>query len=149
MVLEDVVLIAVTPLLAGWVLWLLFKRHQLHTQARMQRNGTFNRLIDKFGTAQEFVDFLHTEAGRKFLEDPLTTPVNPMARVRRFVLGGVILIALGGAFFVNAFRYRGMTDINFVNEAIGLGNWGTIFTSCGVALLVIAGLSRLMARRWD
>ncbi|HEU4365939.1 MAG TPA: hypothetical protein VFT13_10810 [Candidatus Krumholzibacteria bacterium] len=149
MVLEDALLIVVIPPLAGWVLWLLFKRHQLQTQTRLRRNETLNRLIDKFGTSKEFVDFLQTEAGRKFLEDPLAESVHPAARVHRFVLGGVILIALGGAFFVNALRYRGMTDINFINEAIGLNNWGTIFTSCGVALLVIALLSYLMARRWN
>ena len=149
MVTEDAILITVMPLLAGWVLWLLFKRHQLHVRARMQRNETFDRLIDKFGTSREFVEFLQTETGRKLLEDPLAEPVHPMARARRFVPGGVILIALGGAFFVNALRYRGMTDINFVNEAIGLNNWGTIFVSGGAALLVIALLSHLMARRWN
>jgi hypothetical protein len=149
MVLEDVVLIAVVPLLAGWILWLLFKRHQLHVQVRLRRDETFQRLIEKFGTAKELVDFLETDAGRKLLEDPLNPAAHSFARARRFVLAGVVLIALGAAFFVNALRYRGMTDINFVNEAIGLNNWGTIFTSGGVALLVIAALFRLMAGRRD
>ncbi len=149
MVLEDVILIAAAPLLAGWVLWLLFKRHQLQVHARMQRNETFNRLIDKFGTARELIDFLQTETGRRLLEDPLASPAHPALRARRLVLGGFILAALGGAFMLNALRYRGMTDINFVNEAIGLNNWGTIFISCGVALLVSAAVSHLMSKRWN
>ena len=54
MVPEDAILIIVAPLLAGWVLWLLFKRHQLHVQASMQRYETMNRLIDKFGVIWMF-----------------------------------------------------------------------------------------------
>jgi hypothetical protein len=65
------------------------------------------------------------------------------------VLGGFILTALGGAFVLNALRYRGMTDPNYINEAIGLNNWGTIFISCGVALLVSAIVSHAMSRRWN
>jgi len=149
MVFEDVILIAVAPLLAGWVLWLLLKRHQIHVEAGTRHNEAFSRLIEKFGTAKEFVDFLETDAGRKLLDDPLAGSGHPAARARRYVFGGVLLMAVGGAFFVNALRYRGMTDINFVNEAIGLNNWGTIFVSCGAALLVISAASYLIARRWD
>lgn len=149
MVIEDVVLIVVAPLLAGWVCWLLFRRHQLHVQVRMRRDETLRLLIEKFDTGPEFVDFLASDAGRRLLEDPIGPPANPAARTHRFMAAGVVLIALGGAFFVNALRYRGMTDINFVNEAIGLNNWGTIFVSGGGALLVAAALTHLMTRRRD
>jgi hypothetical protein len=148
MVVEEAIMIVAVPVFAAWALWLVFRRYQLQVQARMQRTETFNRMIDKFGTSSEFVDFLQTETGRKFLEDPATSPAHPMAGVRRSIQGGTILFVLGGALFVNALRLRGETDINYVRQAMGLNYWGTIFIGCGVGLLVAAALSHALAKRW-
>ena len=148
MVVEEAIMIVATALFAAWALWLLFRRYQIQAQARMQRTETFNRMIDKFSTSTELVDFLQTETGRKFLEDPVASHVHPMTNVRRSIQGGAILFVLGGAMFVNALRLRGETDINFVREAMGMNYWGTIFVACGVGLLVAAGLSHALAKRW-
>jgi len=149
MIIEEVVMMVTVPALAGWVLWLVFRRYQLHVQARMQRTETFNRLIDKFGTAKEFVEFLQTDAGRKLLEDPIAPRVSPMSSVRRFVQSGIILLGLGGALLLNALRLRGETDINYVHEAMGMNYWGTIFLGGGVALMIVAVVSYFLAKRWD
>ena len=149
MIIEEVVMMVTVPALAGWVLWLVFRRYQLHVQARVQRTETFNRLIDKFGTAKEFVEFLQTDAGRKLLEDPITPRVSPMSSVRRFVQGGIILLGLGSALLLNATRLRGETDINYIREAMGMNYWGTIFLGGGVALMVVALVSYFLAKRWD
>ena len=149
MIVEEVVMMLAVAGLAAWVLWLLFKRHQLHAQARLLRSETFNRLVDKFGTAKEFVDFLQTDAGRKFLEDPIGPPVHPLTSVRRFVQGGVVLLVLGAALLVNALRLRNETDINYIQQAMGLNYWGTIFLGGGAALLIVAVVSYVLAKRWD
>ena len=149
MIIEEVVMMVTVPALAGWVLWLVFRRYQLHVHARLQRTETFNRLIDKFGTAKEFVDFLQTDAGRKVLEDPIAPPVSPMSSVRRFIQGGIVLIALGGALLLNALRLRGETDINFIREAMGMNYWGTIFLGGGVALMIVAAVTYFLGKRWD
>jgi hypothetical protein len=149
MIIEEAIMMVTVPALAGWVLWLVFRRYQLHVHARVQRTETFNRLIDKFGTAKEFVDFLQTDAGQKLLEDPIAPRVSPMASVRRFVQGGIVLLGLGGALLLNATRLRGETDINFVREAMGMNYWGTIFLGGGAALMVAAMVSYVLAKRWD
>jgi hypothetical protein len=149
MIIEEAIVMVMGPLLIGWVLWLVFRRYQLQAHARVQRTESFNRLIDKFGTAKEFVDFLQSDAGRKLLEDPITPPANPMSSVRRFIQGGIILIALGGALLLNATRLRGETDINFIREAMGMNYWGTIFLGGGVALMIVAAVSYFLAKRWD
>ncbi len=146
MVPEDVVLIAVVPLLVGWILWLLFKRHQLRMHARMQQIQAFNRVVEKFGTGKEMIDFMESQAGRAMLGD-LVPRVSPALQIRRFLLGGLLLGAIGVAFLLNAQRYDGMTDINYVNEAIGLNNWGTIFISCGIAVLSAGVVSHMFGRR--
>jgi len=148
MVVEDAIMIVTIPALAGWVLWLVFRQYQLRTKARMQRTETFNRLIDKFGTAKEFVDFLQTDAGRRFMEDPLASPAHPMTSVRRFLQGGIILTVLGGALMLNALRLRDQTDINYINQALGLNYWGTIFIGGGIALMIVAAVSYRLAQRW-
>ena len=149
MMVEEVVLMISVTALTAWILWLVFKRFQVQTVARAQRAETFNRLIDKFGTAQEFVDFLQSDAGRKILEDPLTPRPDPKTSVRRFVASGIILIALGKALLLNALRLRGQTDINFVREAMGLNYWGTIFVGGGAALMLVGVVWYFMAKRWN
>jgi hypothetical protein len=149
MIAEEMVLMIAVTLLAAWILWLVFRRFQVQTHARAQRTETFNRLIDKFGTAREFVDFLQSEAGRKVLEDPIAPAADPRSSVRRFVQCGIILLGVGGALLLNALRLRDQTDINFVREAMGLDYWGTIFAGGGVALLIVAIVSHFMAKRWN
>ena len=149
MIIEEAIVMVMGPLLVGWILWLVFRRYQLQAHARVQRTEAFNRLIDKFGTAKEFVDFLQTDAGRKLLEDPIAPPASPMSSVRRFVQSSIILLGLGGALLLNATRLRGETDINFVREAMGMNYWGTIFLGGGVALMIVAIVSYFLAKRWD
>lgn len=149
MIIEEAIVMVMGPLLIGWILWLVFRRYQLQAHARVQRTESFNRLIDKFGTAKEFVDFLQSDAGRKLLEDPIATPANPMSSVRRFIQGGIILLALGGALLLNANRLHGETDINYIREAMGMNYWGTIFLGGGVALMIVAIVSYFLAKRWD
>lgn len=149
MIIEEVVMMVTVPALAGWVMWLVFRRYQLHVQARVTRTETFNRLIDKFGTAKEFVEFLQTDAGRKLLEDPIAPPVSRMSSVSRFVQSGIILLGLGSALLLNANRLRGETDINFIREAMSMNYWGTIFLGGGVALMIVAMVSYFLAKRRD
>jgi hypothetical protein len=149
MIAEEVVMMVAVAALTAWILWLVFRRYQVQTVARAQRTETFNRLIDKFGTAKEFVDFLQSDAGRKVLEDPIAPPADPKTSVRRFVACGIILLALGKALLLNALRLHGQTDINFVREAMGLNYWGTIFVGGGAALMLVAVVWYFMAKRWN
>jgi hypothetical protein len=148
MIVEELVLMIAVTALTAWILWLVFKRFQVQTHARAQRTETFNRLIDKFGTAKEFVDFLQSDAGRKVLEDPIAPSADPRSSVRRFVACGIILLAVGKALLLNALRLRGQTDLNFVREAMGMNYWGTIFVGGGAALILVGILSYFMAKRW-
>ena len=148
MIAEEMVLMIAVTALTAWILWLVFKRFQVQTHARAQRTETFNRLIDKFGTSKEFVDFLQSDAGRKVLEDPISPPADPKASMRRFVACGIILLALGKALLLNALRLRGQTDLNFVREAMGMNYWGTIFVGGGAALMIVAIVSYVLAKRW-
>ena len=78
----DLVLVPTVLLLVGWTLYLLFRRYQVTTQARLQRVESFNKLIEKFGTAKEFTDFIQTEEGKKML---VVAANKPPAKKIRFI----------------------------------------------------------------
>jgi hypothetical protein len=147
MLIEDIIAMIGFGLLAAWVLWLLFRRQQIQTRARLQRLETFDRLVAKFGSAQELVDFLETPAGRRLMEDPVPAGPTPQASIRRYLSGGVVFLFLGAASLVNAARIAGETDINYVRQALDLNYWGTLMLALGLALLLVAGLTHLMTRQ--
>lgn len=147
MMTEDSLMMILVTLLSAWVLWLLFRSHQSRTKVRLQRNETFRHLIDKFAAADEFVAFLKSPEGQALIEEPATGS-DPLPRVRRQIQVAIILLVLGGAQVLNAMRLRGLTDANYVNNALGMKYWATIFVAGGIALLLVAWVSyRLTARR--
>ena len=82
------------------------------------------RLLDKFGTGPEFVQFLDSPQGRKFLGEIESAP---KMRTQDRMLGGIrnatVLSFLGAAFLLlSMFTYeRGMMYPGFLLLALGLG----------------------------
>ena len=144
----DLVLVPTVLLLVGWTLYLLFWRYQVTTQARLQRVESFNKLIEKFGTAKEFTDFIQTEEGKKMIADPTTPPLNPLGKVLRFLQAGILFIMIGGAYRVNALRLEGQTDPNYFHQMMDSEYWGTLALFVGAGFIVIAGVSFILTRYW-
>lgn len=120
-------------LLIAFMVWagVQSRNRRAQLQAEVQ-----TRLIDKFGSAPEMVAFLHSEAGRQFLSGVERMP-QMMARDRivsgfrraiillflglaflalrlatggeGFVIAGIILTALGGAFLVSSWASMKMS----------------------------------------
>jgi hypothetical protein len=137
--------------LVGWILWLFFRRYQMMTQARLQRTESFNRLIEKFGTAKEFAEFAGTEEGKKLLADPVTPPPNPLTKVLRFLQAGILFILIGAAYFVNASRWQGITEAQspaYYHQSNDFMSYGTLAMLLGVGLLIVAGVTYVFVRRW-
>jgi hypothetical protein len=78
------------------------RQRRMEMQTEMQ-----SRLIDRFGTAPELIEFLHSPAGRQFVAGVQTVPA-AMARER--ILGGmtraIVTTSLGGAFLLLTFLYE-------------------------------------------
>ena len=143
-----VVMIPSVLALAGWVLYLFFRRYQVSTQLRLQRIESFNRLIEKFGSAKEFAEFAQSAEGKKLLDDPMSTPPNPLTKVLRFLQAGVLFIMAGFAYWINATRLRSETDPNYVHQMMDANYWGTLAIFIGIGLIVTAGISYIFVRRW-
>jgi len=58
--------------------------------------------LGKFGSAQEFTQFLQTENGKRFIEDTLPKPPNLLGKVLRFLQAGVLFVMIGFGYRINA-----------------------------------------------
>src|SRR5687768_15790203 len=59
------------------------------------RAEIYSRLIDKFGTAPEFIAFLQSDAGLKFIEENAVQTGAPLGKILASLQIGVILTLLG------------------------------------------------------
>ncbi|MGN6186574.1 MAG: hypothetical protein ACTHQM_23300 [Thermoanaerobaculia bacterium] len=78
------------------------RQRRVEVQTEMQ-----SRLIDRFGTAPELINFLQSPAGREFVAGVQTAPA---VLTRERILGGmtraIVLSCLGGAFVLLTFTYE-------------------------------------------
>jgi len=93
------------------------------------------RMIEKFGTAAEFTEFLSSPAGREFLEPRRSARDRVLFGVR----AGIILIFLGLAFFLGYFAEhdRGFFIPGFILAGLGFG------------FLFSSGISWNLVKRWE
>ena len=114
------------------VVWLIMRATQRRAQLRADIQM---KLIDKFGTSAEFVQFLESPAGREFLKQQRREPRDrAMAGIR----AGVILTFLGLAFLSMMFIFH---DDGFSVPAL-------LFLALGIGFFVSSALSAKLAKRW-
>ena len=122
-------------------------RRKLHAERRMRRDAMVARLAERFGDGDAFVAYARTPEGRALLENEYS-PTATALRILGLVQFGIIACAVGAAFLVNGIPPPAGTDINFVREAQNAHWWGLLTLLLGVGLLVAAGTSAFVARRW-
>ncbi len=112
--------------LVGFIVWAgtQARNRRAQMQAEVQ-----TKLIEKFGTASEFVQFLQSPAGRQFLAG------TPQAAARYKVFGGIrtgiLLTFLGAGFLLLAFfADRDFIIPGFILLFLGIG----FFLSSAVAM---------------
>ena len=150
MILEEVVMMIVLPALVAWILWLLYKHHELKVRVRLERAAALNRLIEKSDTTQEVVDFLKSEAGSRLFDEP-APEASSRTHLVRFITGGVVLAMLGAAFLVSASLLAANLgterDINFVREVLEKREWAILFLCLALSLWLVALIHHLALRR--
>jgi hypothetical protein len=144
---EETLMLLGLAAFAAFIAWLFFRRAQLAAQRSQLDLELRNRLLDKFANAQEFLEFVETEKGRKLLQGLAPQASNPRLTSMRFMQAGALSVLLGYGFYLNAGRLKGLTDINFVNKAQDLKSWGTLLVAAGVGQVVAAAIGYEFARR--
>lgn len=144
---EETLMLLGLAAFAAFVAWLFFRRAQLAFQRSQLDLELRNRLVDKFASAREFLEFVETEKGRQLLEGLAPRPAQPFMTPMRFLQAGVLSVLLGCAFHLNAGRFADLTDINFVNKVRDLQSWGTLFIAAGLGQAGAAAIAYAFARR--
>ena len=128
--------------LGAWILRTLIVSYRQGKIARMQADLQ-QRLVEKFGSSQELLAFLQTEAGERFVE-PLRSGEesrSPYGRILGAVQMGVILVCGGaGLLFLDG-------RLPFDDERAFLF-LGTVATALGVGFLLSGGVAYWLSRNW-
>jgi uncharacterized membrane protein YfcA len=119
----------------AFVLWLAstFVRERTRERAELQA-----RMIERFGSAQELVAFLATEAGRGMGRSLLGHREVQTRQVLVAVQLGIVLVATSAGLGVAA-RLQQDRD---------LFAWALACATAGTGMLIAAAVSRRLARRW-
>jgi len=128
--------------LGAWLLRFLILSYRQQKVARMQ-SDLQNRLLEKFGSSQELLTFLQSEAGSDFVQ-PLRTgeePRTPYGRILGAVQVGVILVCGG----VACLFLDGRLPFDEERAFLFLG---TVGTALGVGFLLSGAAAYVLSRNW-
>ena len=119
----------------AFVLWLAapFARERARRRIELQ-----NGVLERFGSAPEFVAFLETEPGRRFQDALSGRGLVPLGRILAAVQAGVLLVAVGLGLGIawGVVRDPDLLVAALVTGALGLG------------FLAAAGVSHRLCRNW-
>ena len=118
------------------IVWLvhLAKEKKLREQAELQKH-----FLNKFNSAQELTQFLDTPQGQSFLKD-LQIGGNtggPKERIIGSIKSGVLLLVLGGGFWILR-RF----EEDLIYPAV-------ILLALGIGFLISAAISYWLSKKWN
>ena len=109
------------------------------------RAEIYNRLIDKFGTAPEFITFLQSDAGLKFIEENAAQTFAPLGKILVSIQIGIILALLGAGLLITGNIFGGgLGGDLYIVLTVG----GVIGLTIGSGLLISAVVSYRLCRAW-
>jgi hypothetical protein len=131
----------------GSLLWILRSALEHRRWNRMVKVQveTHTKLLDKFGSSQEMLAYMDSEAGRRFLETPVFDAQNkrsialPYGRILWSVQIGVIAAVLG----MGLLSLRGKVN---ADADVGFLIFGTLVLILGVGFLLSGGVSYGLAK---
>lgn len=135
--LEKVVLLPIFFSLVGFVVWTIFSTIRRYKTAKLQAEVQ-TKLLEKFGSSQELLAYVQSDAGKRFLESLAMEQRTPYARILGAVQAGVILIFLAFAFLFLRGRVSGAEE--------GFLVFGTITLSLGAGFGLSAALSYFLSK---
>jgi hypothetical protein len=135
--------------LAGSTLWILragLENRRWNRMVKMQAE-THAKLLDKFGTSQEMLAYMESDAGQRFLELPVfdahqkLTAGLPFGRILWSVQIGVVAVAVGAGLMFLRGRISPSSDEGFLVL-------GTLALTIGVGFLLSGGATYVLAKRF-
>ena len=121
----------------GFIVWVLVdgRRRGLTTKGRTE---FYNHMMEKFGSAREFTEFVQTEGGRRFLDSFSTERLGPIDRILGSIQKGAILGIVGLGCLFLGWKY-GREVFTII---------GTLAVSLGAGFLVSSAISYKLSKGW-
>ena len=129
-----------------WILRVTLDHRRWSKMVRVQTE-THAKLLDKFGSSQEMLAYMDSEAGKKFLETPAFDPqigraaTLPYSRILWSVQIGVIAVALGAGLLY----LRGRVG---ADAELGFDVFGTLVCTLGIGFLVSGAVSYALVKHF-
>ena len=99
------------------------------------------RLVDKFGSPKELLDYLQSDAATKFLTPPIAPRTMPFKRILAATQAGTVLAFVGVACWLvrGSFDQEGLRALTFL---------AAITFALGLGFLCSAVLAHQLSRKW-
>lgn len=126
--------------MVGWIVSTVVsgRRRTLELKARADLN---TRILEKHGSGREFVEFLQSEGGQKFLDFASAEPVGPVDRVLASIQRGTVLALVGVACLLvratTSLDQNGLAVMTFI---------GLVLLAMGIGFLISALVSYRLSR---
>ncbi len=129
---------------SAWVITSVVASMRQRANTRM-RAEIYHKLIDKFGSASELIEFLRSDAGLRLIEEQAVEPSQPLAGILRSIRLGVSLALVGGGMIIVA----NIWDMTLGHDMwVALALCGTVALTAGVGFLIAAAVSSKLCKRW-
>jgi hypothetical protein len=128
----------------AWIITSIVTSMRQRANTRM-RTEVYNRLIDKFSSAPELIEFLRSDAGLRFIEEQTVETSQPLAKILSSIRLGVSLALVGGGMLLVG---------NFWDRTLGpdlyivLGVGGTVAVTAGAGFIIAAAISYKLCKMW-
>lgn len=127
-----------------WILREIFENRRWNRMVKVQTE-THAKLLDRFGSSQEMLAYMQSEAGKKFLEAPIfesqrrQVSTLPFGRILWSVQAGIVATFVGAGFLFLRGRVTPDADMGFQI-------FGTLVLALGLGFLVSGGVSYVLAK---
>lgn len=135
---------------AGWIVWVLSNNWRRGKIAQTQKE-MHTKLFEKFGTSQELLEYLKSEAGIRLVDSATIEHAKPFGRVLGSVQAGLILFLLGVAmWFVRGSlpQEAFSTAMDQAQAAESFLVISLLLLALGAGFLLSAAAAYWMSRSW-
>ena len=138
------VVFIVFALVTLWILRVVLENRRWNKMVKVQTE-THSKLLDRFGSSQEMLAYMQSEAGKKFLESPIfegqrqRVSTLPFGRILWSIQIGIVAAFLGAGMLMLSGKVR-------TEDSMGFTILGTLILTLGVGFLVSGGVSYVLAK---